>query len=278
MNEKSKIIIKFFSSLVLLLITYLPAFEWMLKRWTEQESYYGHGFLIPIVSIFIIWQRRNILSSIKFVSNGKGIFIIAIALFVNIICAVLKIYFISGITFVFALYGLILFFFGKEAVRNLIFPVFFLLAMIPIPTVLIAELTVRLKLFAAQAAVFALNHIGFRSILDGSTIKMPSSVLEVAAPCSGLRSLISLLTLGLLFSYALKASYLKKGLLLFSAVPIALATNILRIILLSVVNDLYGEKVSMGFFHDFSGFLVFGFAFLGLYMVGGSLGTKDENQ
>ena len=172
----------------------------------------------------------------------------------------------------FVLYGMILFFFGKEMAKNLIFPVFFLLAMIPLPLVLIGNLTVKLKLFAAQIATMVLNSIGFPSIRDGSIIKMPKSFIEVAPACSGLRSLISLLTLGLLFAYAMKASYIRKGILLLSSVPIALATNATRIVMLAAVNDLYGEKVSMGLFHDFSGFFVFALAFACLLGVNKMLG------
>jgi len=134
--------------------------------------------------------------------------------------------------------------------------------MVPLPLVVVGNLTVKLKLFAAQCSTFLLNRIGFPSRLDGSTILMPTSFTVVEAPCSGLRSLISLLTLGLLFAYALKGSYVRKGLLLLSSVPIAMATNICRIIIIAVVNDLYGEKAAMGWFHDFSGFLVFGVAFV----------------
>ena len=276
MKRISKNILKFSSCLVLLFIAYIPTIRAIFHSWTREESYYGHGFLIPLVSLFILWQRRDTLKKTKISSDSFGIWIIVTGLLIHIICASLKVYFVSGLSLVFVIYGLVLFFFGKEVTRHLLFPIFFLLAMVPLPSMVIAGLTIKLKLLAAQVSVFILNNIGFKSLLDGSTIRMPTSLLVVEAPCSGLRSLISLLTLGLLFSYALKASYLKKGLLLLSAVPIALATNVLRIILLSVVNDLYGEKIAMGFFHDFSGFLVFAIAFLGLYSVGNTLKAKNE--
>lgn len=255
---------KFSSCLALLIIAYIPTLQWMIERWLEHESYYGHGFLIPIVSLVIAWQRRDALRKIRMAGEAAGLWIVAFCLFIHIICAALRVYFVSGFSFILALYGLILFFFGKEIARNLIFPVFFLLTMIPLPLVLIGNLTVKLKLFAAQVATIILNHIGFPSIRDGSIIRMPNSFIAVEAPCSGLRSLISLLTLGLLFAYAMKVSHLKKAVLFLSSIPIAMTTNIIRILMLATVNDLYGEKVAMGFFHDFSGFFVFAFAFAGL--------------
>ncbi len=264
-------LIKFGATLILALIAYIPTINWMIGRWNGKESYYSHGFLIPIISLFVIGQRRDALSKIKIAGSMLGLWIITACLLIHVVCAALRVYFMSGFTLIPLIYGLVLFFFGKEMVRNLIFPIFFLLTMIPLPLVLIGNLTVQLKLFAAQCATFILNHMGFPCVRDGSIIRMPKSFIAVEAPCSGLRSLISLLTLGLLFAYAIKVSYFKKSLLFLSSIPIAIATNILRIIMLATVNDLYGEKIAMGLFHDATGFVVFGLAFVGLLGVSRAL-------
>ena len=263
---------------ILAIAAYLPTIIWMVDRWLAKESYYGHGFLIPVISFYFVWQRRGALKNIKASNDLLGLWVIAIGLLINIVCASLKVYFISGFSFIFVIYGLVLFFFGKEMTRNLIFPIFLLLVMIPLPLAIIGTLTVKLKLLATQLSVFVLNNIGFRCIRDGSIIRMPGSYLEVAAPCSGLRSIISLLTLGLLFAYTLKTSYFKKAILFLSSIPIAIGTNVLRITLVAVVNDLYGEKVALGAFHDFTGFLVFAFAFLALLGVSKALDTKQERR
>ncbi|MCK4463553.1 MAG: exosortase/archaeosortase family protein [Candidatus Omnitrophica bacterium] len=277
MSGKLKASIKFASSMILVLIAYLPTLQWMVDRWMLKESYYGHGFLIPLISLYILWQRRGLLKKTEIESSKIGFFIVAFGLLVHILCATLRIYFVSGFSFVFVIYGLVLFFFGKKMARNLIFPIFFLIAMIPLPLVLIGNLTVKLKLFVAQTATIILNNIGFPCIRDGSIIRMPNSFVAVEAPCSGLRSLISLITLGFLFAYAMKVSYVKKSLLFLSSIPIALASNLVRITLLAIVNDLYGEKIAMGFFHDFSGFLIFGVAFVGLFSVSRVLEKWENN-
>lgn len=279
MDNRKKNLIQFITSMTLLFIAYIPTIKWMIDRWLLPESYYGHGFLIPLVSLYVLWQRKDIIKNTKISSNMPGLIMTAGCLLVHILCALLKVYFISGFTFVFAIFGLILFFFGKDMAKKLIFPVFFLLAMIPLPLVLVGNLTVKLKLFAAQCSTFILNKIGFPSVREGSIIRMPNSFIAVEAPCSGLRSLISLLTLGLIFAYAMKVSYLKRGTLLALSVPIAVTANIVRIIMLATVNDLYGEEVAMGFFHDFTGFFVFAFAFAGLWGVSRALeprGIEDE--
>lgn len=271
MTATQKTLLKFSTTLALLLVAYLPTLVWMYDRWMMKESEYGHGILIPIVSAVIIWQRRSKLAKIKISGEMAGIWIVAVGLIINIVCASLKVSFVSGFSLVFVLYGLILFFFGKEMGRSLIFPVFFLLAMVPLPLVVVSNLTVKLKLIATQCAMFILNHIGFPCIQDGSIIRMPNSFIAVEAPCSGLRSLVSLLTLGVIFAYSMKTSYVKKTALFLSSIPIAMATNVLRITMLAVVNDLYGQKIAMGFFHDMSGFLVFGVAFVALLGVSKAL-------
>ena len=275
MDKKSKFAIRFIMGFILLLAVYAPTFIWMYGRWAAPESYYSHGFFIPLISLFIIWQKRKLLAKAGLSSDMRGLLIVITGLLVHVACVMLNIFFVSAFTFVFVLYGLILFIFGKELTRHLMFPIFFLAAMVPLPLVMISNITVKLKLMAAECATFALNRVGFPSILDGSVINMKDSFTIVGAPCSGLRSLIALITLGLLFAYALKVSFLKKAVLLLSAVPVAIAANIMRITLVAAVNDLYGEKVAMGFFHDFSGFLVFAVAFVSLLGVSRLLGGDE---
>ncbi len=248
----------------LLLITYMPMFRWMVDRWFAAESYYGHGFLIPMVCAYVAWSRREAIRDAAVSSDMKGLIFVAIGLVAHVMSAALRVYFISGFSFVAVLYGLILFFFGKEVMRQLVFPVFFLLAMVPLPLVLVGTLTVKLKLAVAHASTIILNNIGFPSVRDGSIIKMPGSYIIVGAPCSGLRSLIALITLGLIFAFAAKTTLARKGVLLLSSIPIALGTNVIRVTLLAMVNDLYGQEAATGFFHDLMGYAMFGLAFLAL--------------
>lgn len=255
-------LVKFASCAALLLVAYLPTIKWMIDRWMAPESYYGHGFLIPVVSAYVAWGRRDAIKAAPVSSDARGLLLIAGGLIAHIASAALRVYFISGFTMILVLLGLILFFYGREVMKQLVFPVFFLLAMVPLPLVLVSTLTVKLKLAVAQVATFILNRIGFPSIRDGNIIRMPGSYTIVGAPCSGLRSLIALLTLGLIFAFAAKFSKMKKSMLFLSSVPIALVTNVGRVALLCIVNDLYGEKAATGFFHDATGFLVFALAFV----------------
>jgi len=263
----------------LLILTYVPTFIWMWDRWFAAESYYGHGILIPFVSLYVLWQRRTMLKRENENYEDVGLIFVSLGVLLHCVCALLKVYFVSGFSFVITLYGLVLFFFGKKVTKNLIFPIFFLLAMVPLPLVLVGNLIVKLKLIAMQGSVLLLNRTGFPSILDGSLIRMADSFISVGAPCSGLRSLISLLTLGVIFASLMKNSFWRRGIFIITAVPIAIGCNVLRLTMLAIVNDLYGEKAASGFFHDFSGFLVFAFAFIGLFLVGKMLEvSKNEDK
>ena len=109
-------------ALILLVIAYLPTLNWMINRWSAPESYYGHGFLIPFVSLFLIWRKIKFLKAAKISTEMSGLTVVIIGLLMHIVCAALKIYFISGFSFVIVLYGLVLFCFGKEATRMVLFP------------------------------------------------------------------------------------------------------------------------------------------------------------
>jgi exosortase len=140
--------------------------------------------------------------------------------------------------------------------------------MIPLPLVAIANLSFKLKIFAAAVSTGIINKLGIPAIREGSIIKTMHSYLMVEDPCSGIRSLISLIALGALMAYFSDISKPKKVILFLSSIPIAIATNIIRIVALSLASEMYGSKLATGLFHTVMGVLVFVFAFLGLMLIG----------
>ena len=186
---------------------------------------------------------------------------------VHLISALWRIYFTSGFSLIFVLAGMALLFFGRAFLRQILFPLLFLLFMIPLPLVVIANISFKLKIFAAAIATFMINKLGIPAIREGSIIKTMHSYLVVEDPCSGIRSLIALIALGALMTYLSNLSWVKKIILFSSAIPIAVGTNIIRIVALTMVSEIYGTKYAMGFFHDAMGILVFVLAFMGLSLV-----------
>ncbi len=251
----------------LLALSYVPTFQWMWARWNAKATYYSHGMLIPFICAFIIWQKRKLLSALPVKSTSLGWTILIPALFIHLVSTVWQVGFASGFMLLPIIAGLILLFFGKKHMGQLAFPVALLASMVPAPEALIAGTSFRLKLFAAQSSVVIMRGLGIPTIREGSLLRTPHASLMVEDPCSGIRSLVALITLGALMAYYSNLSKAKRGILFVSSIPIAVSTNIIRITALGMVSEIYGEKYAGGLFHDTMGILVFVFAFAMLAMV-----------
>lgn len=259
-------------------VIYYPAFIWIWKRWNAPESYYSHGPLIIFASLFLVWIKRGEIKRVKFTPDNRGIIIIIAALIIHTIGNLIRLYFISAVSLLILLTGIIFYLFGREMLQKVRFPVLYLVFMIPAPLVLISNIVIKMKLFAGEMGAAMLNKIGLKAIRDGSIIRMQNSYLEIGAPCSGLRSLIALLAFGVAFAYLTRHSNLKKCILVAAAVPIALIANIFRIVLLGWVSEVYGMQAAQGWIHDFSGFLLFAIAGLGLIIVNSLLTMKPDDK
>lgn len=240
----------------------------MIDRWSAKDTYYSHGFLIPFISIFITWFKRNELMKLKINPSRLGWIFFLSSLLVHLVSVRFRVSFVSGFSLLVVIAGLVLLSLGKDYLRQLMFPVAFLAFMVPLPMVLIANFSFRLKIFAAQVSTFIIRRLGVPAIREGSMIKTAHSQIMVEDPCSGIRSLIALIALGALMAYFSNLSKAKKAILFISSIPIAIATNIIRITSLSLVSEMYGDKFATGTFHNIMGVLVFVFAFVGLALVG----------
>lgn len=262
---------KFFIMLGLVIVGYIPTFIWMYQRWNEKDTYYSHGILIPFICAFLIWQRRALLAKIKEVPVKFGWVLFGVGIVIHAMSALLQVYFTSGFSLMLVIPGLVLIFFGKETLRKVGFTIAFLVFMIPLPLVAIANISFQLKIFASKISTAIVNGIGVAAIRDGSIIRTAHSFVVVEDPCSGIRSLISLIALGALMAYFSPVSKTKKTILFISAIPIAVVSNIIRIVALTLVSEMYGARHATGWFHDTMGILVFVFAFLGLSLVAKTL-------
>ncbi len=262
----------------LLGVIYYPAFVWMYARWNTADTYYSHGPLVIIASLFFLWNMKDELVKIKPVPSNNGIILMVIALIMHIAGALIKFYFASAVSLVIMIIGITLYFFGKKTVKETQFPLLYLGFMIPAPLVIISNITIKMKLFAGSMATVLLNKIGVQAIRDGSIIKMSRSYMEIEAPCSGLRSLISLLAFGAAFAYMTRLSFLKKWILFLAALPIAIFANVMRIVLLGWVSEVYGMEAAQGWVHDFSGYLLFAIAALGMIVVNSLLASNKTDE
>jgi len=249
---------------LILIILFSPLYPSLFERFQARDSYYSHGFLIPFVSFYLIWRKRNKISSLVAKPNLLGLAVVLGGLVLYIISLFIRINFTGYLSIPIVIWGIILYLGGWQIAKELFFPIGFLIFMLPLPKVLIIAIAFKLKILVAQVSTFLINSIGIEAKRVGSTIYYPGGHLLVGDPCSGLRSLISFLALGALLTQFIHGSFLKKGLFFLLAFPIAFISNIIRIVLLLLVSYIYGEKVALGFFHDFSGMMVFILGFLGL--------------
>lgn len=264
---KKNDLIKIFVLLGLVIISYIPTFAWMIDRWSVKDTYYSHGFLVPFISLFLVWLKKDELSKLKIKPANIGWVFFGIGILVHAISALLRVYFTSGFSLIPVIVGLVLLFLGKSFLRKLWFPILFLCFMIPLPLVAIASISFKLKILASQISTSILNGLGVAATRDGSIIKTMHSYIIVEDPCSGIRSLIALIALGALMAYFSNISRTKKVLLFASSVPIAISSNVIRIVALSLVSEMYGAQWATGFFHTAMGFLVFVFSFASLLII-----------
>jgi exosortase A len=262
----------------LFVLVYYRTFLWMYGRFVSTDSYYSHGFIIPFASAFLIWQKRGTLAKMEMGYSKYGLVLIITSLLIHLLSTIFYIFSSSGFSILLLIFGISLFLFGKEVTKAVFFPLLFLIFMFPLPEAFVSLLANPLKMNAARMATFFVDQAGISVYREGFYIKTINGELLVGNPCSGLRSLISFLGLGAFFAYILDMSMARRIILFLLSVPIALASNVIRVIALVLVTHYYGyEKASPdSFFHDFSGVMVFVIGFAILFLAG--RGLHGENK
>ncbi len=253
-------------SLVLLGI-YLPVFTELVSDW-EKDPNYSHGFLVPLVSLFLLWKQRKELSQIQIKTALLGVGIIAGGLFLLLVGTAGAEYFTVRLSFVLLLFGLVWYFGGSLLAKKASVPIWYLVLAIPAPYVIYYAVAFPLQIWATKITTILLHLLGMPSIRQGNVIHLPNYSLEVVEACSGLRSLVSLLALSGVYAYLTQKTKLKKLILFISAVPIALVANIFRISITALGAYLISPKMAEDFLHELSGLVVFIVSFLCLFIFG----------
>ncbi|MFH1771995.1 MAG: exosortase/archaeosortase family protein [Candidatus Omnitrophota bacterium] len=277
LNQNQKLLILKASVLfALLVVTFYPIYAPLYERFTAKNSYYSHGFLIPLISAFILWRKREKFKALTVSPSSWGLGVLISGVLLHVASAALKVNFTSYLSLIIVLCGLILYLGGKSFLKEAAFGIIFLFFMIPLPEVIVIGISFKMKIMAAHLSTVFANWMGVGALREGSTIHLAKGQILIGDPCSGLRSLISFLALGVLFAYFSQASFLKRLFLVICTAPIALLSNIARIMLLVFVTHIYGEKAAMGFVHDASGIMAFVLAFLGFIAISRVLKGSDE--
>ena len=256
---------------LILALLYIPTCRWLLSSWLT-DPYYSHGFLIPVVSGFMLWRavrtaNNNPHSGITLEPYPNGLFVFAFGLFLYVIGFVTVFPFLAALSFLFTASGLVLYFYGKTLMRAALFPIAFLIFAIPLPVVFLLRLAYTLQALAARYPAALLDLLGIPVTRVGAEIHLTDASFVIGLPCSGMNSLISLLALAALFVYLLNCPLCKKATLLCLAVPIAIFANVIRVTSLLLIAHAYGAETATGFYHTLFSPLLFIVAFISMVVI-----------
>jgi exosortase len=226
---------------------------------------YTYGLVVPVFSLCVLWQDRAKLAKLPLKPSWSGLVMLLLAVLALVIGTISSEYFLPRLSFLFLICGIVVFFAGWEHLFAVSFPLGFLILMAPSASI-VHYITLPLQLIASNAGGFLLKLAGIPVIREGNILLVPRARLQVAEACSGIQSLFSLLTLAIIYGYVVEKRIRIRVLLAVSAVPIAIATNGLRIALAAIALQFLGLERTEGFFHVFSGWLVFMGSLLMLFL------------
>ena len=251
---------------VILALLYWPILRDLGIQWWDDANY-NHGFLIPIFSAFLIWRERQRLSAIPLAPSLAGLVVLVGGIGLLLLGDIGAENFLMRSSLIVILAGLILFLAGRGILRAVLFPLGYLLFMIPLPGILFYAITFPLQRIAAEAAAWALDLLGVPVLLDGNIIHLSQISLGVTEACSGIRSLISLLAGAAAWAYLMLPAGWLSVLFVASAIPITIVANSARVVATGLIGQWFGVEYASGFFHEFAGWVVYLFAFACLIMV-----------
>ena len=242
--------------LILIGWLYVPILVPLVRQWWIDPNF-SHGFFVPLFSGFIVWQKRLQLASIPRVPSSWGLPIILVAVFTLVLGVFGAELFFSRVSLLMLIGGLVIFFLGWQMLRAILFPLLFLILMIPIPAIILNQITFPLQILASKLAAWSLPLCGVPVLREGNIINLPAMPLEVADACSGIRSLLSLTTLAVMYGFLLETRVWLRITIALASIPIAVAANGFRIFGTGLLVQYWDPEKAEGFFHQFSGWLIF---------------------
>lgn len=242
--------------LVLFGVAYAESLKYLVTQWMEDDNY-SHGFFVPIITATLIWWRRERIAAAGIASSWWGLLPAALGLALYVFGGFSTMYSLQQLSLWLVIVGLVLAVTGPRATREMAFPLGYLLTMIPLPQMLQTNVSSSLQLMSSSLGIGVLQAIGVTAFREGNVIDLGPIQLQVVEACSGLRYLIPLIALTLLSAYLFQKRLWKRVVLVASAIPLAVLLNGLRIGLIGVLVDRFGQGAAEGFMHLFEGWLLF---------------------
>jgi exosortase len=240
----------------LVIVLYAPILQGLIKQWWTDPDF-SHGFLVPLFAGYVIWITRQYWQVIPPQPDDKGLFVILGAMCMLVGGSIAAVLFVSRLSMLVLLFGIVLYLAGREMVRAMAFPLGFLFLMIPPPDIIYNQITFPLQLWASRVAFTFLQWVHVPVLLEGNILLLPNYSLEVAEACSGIRSLLSLIALALAYGYIAEKRGWLRVLLVVITIPVAILSNSLRVFGTGLATYLIGPEWANGFLHEMSGLVLF---------------------
>ena len=235
---------------------FMGALTWLWDFWTNNAEY-SHGVLMPIVCGYLIWSRREQLATMAFTGSWLGVALIMAAALVYWFGKMSTLHVVDNFGYWLLLVGLALALLGRRAFRVIVVPLSLLLLAIPLPNLLLNNLSLRLQLWSSQLGALIIRAFGISVLVQGNVLDLGNYKLEVAQACSGLRYLFPLLTIGVVMAYMYRGAWWKRVLIALSSLPLTLLMNGLRVGVIGLMVDRGGLALAEGFVHEFQGWAMF---------------------
>jgi len=239
----------------LMIASFYPMLERLVAQWMNDDDM-GHGFFVPVVAAYIAWQRKDDIWAVKLTRDYLGLVVMLYGAIQYILGTIAAELFLTRTSIVFSIAGAVLFVGGRQLLKLTAFPIFLLFFMVPIPSVIYTAITFPLQIFASVVAEKSLLLLGIPVLRDGNVLELAEHKLSVVEACSGIRSLLSLTFLSLVYGFFFDSRGWMRALLLIATVPIAIAANAFRVSMTGVLYE-YKSEWAEGFFHTAEGWVIF---------------------
>ena len=250
---------------VAIALMYAGVLSSLARQWASDDNY-SHGFFVLPLALYFAWERRGALAAATPRPGPGGVVLMLASLTVWLVGLLGAELFLTRVSMIGVIAGTIWFVWGRRPARILAFPLLFLLLMIPLPSIVFNQLAFPLQLLASQVGETVIATAGIPVLREGNVLHLPTRTLEVAEACSGIRSLVSLLMLAIVLGYFTEPRAGARVVIALAAIPIAIVANASRVAGTGLAAEWVSPEVAEGFFHTFSGWLMFVAAFAGLLL------------
>jgi len=251
---------------ILFVMLYFPTFHMFIYDWSNDENY-SHGFLVPLIVGYLVWTKREKLQQLTPQPSLWGLVVLLLGVSIYLVGTIGAEWFLKRSSLIVVLGGLILYLYGIEFFKTLLFPLIFLIFMVPLPAIIYTSVAFQLQLLVSKVAAQVIALVGIAVHRNGNILEVSTGPLAVEEACSGMRSIMALLALSSLFAYLISRSKLKQAILIASALPIAVVTNIIRVTATGIFAHYFGREVAEGMLHQSFGWIVFMIAFILLFLL-----------